>query len=167
MRHVSETPWPKLHLIYWFTPTLAQFNSVGKHFISQSLRLKIRRADFFCTCKTNLLCQACQNPEARGRGGYQKWDDRIRHHLCTLPGPSINYVFSKSARWWVLKRKLFGQESTWHQGKIIKKILRVMTVCEKVPKLYFQSHFGCQKLIEFFQKKKLSKNINLGDHYFF
>ena len=26
-------------------------------------------------------------------------------------------------------------------------------------------NFGCQKLIEFFQKKFASKNINLGDHY--
>ena len=26
-------------------------------------------------------------------------------------------------RWWVLKSKLFGQESTCHQGKIFKKIL--------------------------------------------
>ena len=35
-------------------------------------------------------------------------------------------------RWWVLKSKLFGQESTCHQGKIFKKILRVMTVCQKL-----------------------------------
>ena len=35
-------------------------------------------------------------------------------------------------RWWVLKSKLFGQESTCHQGKIFKKFLRVMTVCQKV-----------------------------------
>jgi hypothetical protein len=26
-------------------------------------------------------------------------------------------------RWWVLKSKVFGQESTCHQGKIFKKIL--------------------------------------------
>ena len=35
-------------------------------------------------------------------------------------------------RWWVLKSKLFGQESTCHQGKILKKFLRVMTVCQKL-----------------------------------
>merc|ERR1712051_874940 len=29
----------------------------------------------------------------------------------------------------------------------------------------FKVNFGCQKLIKFFQKKILSKNINLGDHY--
>ena len=35
-------------------------------------------------------------------------------------------------RWWVLKSKLFGQELTCHQGKIFKKFLRVMTVCQKL-----------------------------------
>ena len=68
-------------------------------------------------------------------------------------------------RWWVLKSKLFGQESTCHQGKIFKKILWVMTVCQKVPKLYFQSQFWMSKINQIFSKKKLSKNINLGDHY--
>ena len=68
-------------------------------------------------------------------------------------------------RWWVLKSKLFGQESTCHQGKIFKKILRVMTVCQKVPKSYFQSQFWMSKINRIFSKKKLSKNINLGDHY--
>ena len=68
-------------------------------------------------------------------------------------------------RWWVLKSKLFGQESTCHQGKIFKKILRVMTVCQKVPKSYFQSQFWISKINRTFSKKILSKNINLGDHY--
>ena len=36
---------------------------------------------------------------------------------------------------------------------------------QKVPKLYSQSQFLCQKSTEFFQKKISSKNINLGDHY--
>ena len=35
-------------------------------------------------------------------------------------------------RWWVLRSKLFGQESTCHQKKIFKKFLRVMTVCQKL-----------------------------------
>ena len=46
-------------------------------------------------------------------------------------------------RWWVLISKLFGQESTCHQGQ---KILLVMTVCEKVPKLYLQSQFWMSKI---------------------
>ena len=35
-------------------------------------------------------------------------------------------------RWWVLKSKLFGQKATCHQGKIFKKFLRVITVCQKL-----------------------------------
>ena len=35
-------------------------------------------------------------------------------------------------RWWAPKSKLFGQESTCHQGKIFKKFLRVMTFCQKL-----------------------------------
>ena len=35
-------------------------------------------------------------------------------------------------RWWVLKSKHFGPESTFHQGKIFKKFLLVMTVCQKL-----------------------------------
>ena len=68
-------------------------------------------------------------------------------------------------KWWVLKSKVFGHESTWHQGKIFKKLLRVMTVCQKVPKLYFQSQFWMSKINQIFSKKKLSKNTNLGDRY--
>ena len=30
------------------------------------------------------------------------------------------------------KKKVFGQESKCHQGKIFKKFLRVMTVCQKL-----------------------------------
>ena len=67
--------------------------------------------------------------------------------------------------WWVLKSKLCGQESTCHQGKIFKKILRVMTVCQKVPNSYFQSQFWMSKIKWIFSKKNLSKNINVGDHY--
>ena len=67
-------------------------------------------------------------------------------------------------RRWVLKSKVFGQESTCHQGKIFKKFLRVTTVCQKVPKLYFQSQFWMSKINQIFSKKNLSKNINLGDH---
>ena len=56
-------------------------------------------------------------------------------------------------RWWVLKSKLFGQESTYHQGKILKKFLQVMTVRQKVPKLYFQSQFWMLKINQIFSKK--------------
>ena len=55
-------------------------------------------------------------------------------------------------RWWVLKSKLFGQESRCHQGKIFKKIVWVWTVCQKVPKSYFQSQFWMSKINRFFSK---------------
>ena len=67
-------------------------------------------------------------------------------------------------RWRVLKSKLFGQESTCHQRKIFKKFQRVMTVHQKVPKLYFQSQFWMSKINQI-SWEKLPKNINLGDHY--
>ena len=51
-------------------------------------------------------------------------------------------------RLWVLKSKLFGQESTCHQGKIFKKILQV-------PKSYFQSQFWMSKINRNFSKKKI------------
>ena len=35
-----------------------------------------------------------------------------------------------------------------------------MTVCQKDPKSYFQSQFWMSKI-----EKKMSRNINLGDHY--
>jgi hypothetical protein len=57
-------------------------------------------------------------------------------------------------RWWVLKSKLFGQESTCHQGKIFKKFLRVMAVHQKVPKLYFQSQFWMSNNNKKFSKKE-------------
>ena len=38
-----------------------------------------------------------------------------------------------------------------------------MTVCQKVPKSYFQSQFWMSKINQIFSKKKiLSQNINLG-----
>ena len=40
-----------------------------------------------------------------------------------------------------------------------------MTVRQKVPKWYFQSQFWMLKINRIFSKKKISKNINLGDHY--
>ena len=64
-------------------------------------------------------------------------------------------------RWWVLKSKFFGQESTCHQGKIIKKFLQVMTVCQKVPKLYFQSQFWTSKIDRIYSKKIIYLRISI------
>ena len=52
------------------------------------------------------------------------------------------------------------------QRKLFFKIsvdeLRFVKKCQNRT---FKVYFGRQKLIKFFQKKKLSKDINLGDHY--
>ena len=71
-------------------------------------------------------------------------------HICFKNFVRVNISVSSVVefyRWWVLKSKVFGQEWTCHQGKIFKTILWVT----------FKVNFGCQKLIEFFQKKNLSK----------
>ena len=43
--------------------------------------------------------------------------------------------------------------------------IRGASVCQKVPKLYFQSQFSMSKIDGIFSKKKSFKNINLGDHF--
>ena len=65
-------------------------------------------------------------------------------------------------RWWVLKCKIFAQESKCSKD-FLKKILQWIMVCQKVSKLYFQVNFLWKKLTEFFRKKSF-KNINSGDH---
>ena len=77
----------------------------------------------------------------------------------------INTLYIHISSSWNFKSTIFGQESTCHQGKIFKKFLQVITVRQKVPKLYFQSQFWISKINRIFSKKILSKNINLGDHY--
>ena len=44
-----------------------------------------------------------------------------------------------------------------------------MTACQKEPKSYFQSQFWMSKIDRIFskKKKKIFKNINLGDHSLF
>ena len=68
------------------------------------------------------------NPYPKCVLGFEFW-----YYSCVLINISSVVEFQ---RWWVLKSKLFAQKSTCHQ-----KFLRVMTVCQKVPKLYFQSQF--------------------------
>ena len=87
VRRVLETPCSKLHLLYWFTPTLARFNPFGKHFISQSLSLKIRRAYFFIAHARRSWLSGLSKPGGRGKGrlSKQKWHEKIGHHLCMFP----------------------------------------------------------------------------------
>ena len=56
---------------------------------------------------------------------------RSHSYYCSNIYINVNLV-EEFQRWWVLKSKLFGQESTCHQGKIFKKFLGVMTVCQKL-----------------------------------
>ena len=70
-------------------------------------------------------------------------------------------------RWWVLKSKIFGQESTYHQGKCSKKFLRRLSVRQKlgvilgnkvVEKLSLEKNA--------FTKKWSPKMIFLGEIFF-
>ena len=58
----------------------------------------------------------------------------------------------------------FKEESTCSKD-FFKQSYNELWFVKKCQNRTFKVNFGCQKLIEFFQKKILSKNINLGDHY--
>ena len=66
---------------------------------------------------------------------YVQTSGLIKHDklnkLCDLKVIRYSLVV-EFQRWWVLKNKLFGQESTGPQGQIFKKFIRVMTVCQKL-----------------------------------
>ena len=53
-------------------------------------------------------------------------------------------------RWWVLKINIFGQESTYHQGKNLKKFLHGMSVHQKL---------GAILESKVVQKLSLEKNV--------
>ena len=58
--------------------------------------------------------------------------------------------------------KVFGQESTVVKWNFQILRLHLVTVCQKVPILDFQSEFSMSKIIRIFLKKNSLKNINLG-----
>ena len=66
-------------------------------------------------------------------------------------------------RWWVLKSKIIGQESSY--SKDFLKSVDELQFVKKGLNRTFKVNFGCQKSTDFFRKKKLFKNINLGDHF--
>ena len=51
------------------------------------------------------------------------------------------------------------------KGYFLKQSYNELWFVKKCQNRTFKVNFGCQKVVEFFQKKNLSKNINLGDHY--
>ena len=58
--------------------------------------------------------------------------------------------------------KVFGQESTVVKWNYQILSLHLVTVCQKVPILDFQSEFSMSKIIRIFLGKNSLKNINLG-----
>ena len=77
---------------------------------------------------------------------------------------------SKSFRLWNFKddgslKTRFLAKNQHPQRNFFKKSVDELQFVKKCQNRTFRVNFGCQKLIEFFQKKILSKNINLGDHY--
>ena len=53
-----------------------------------------------------------------------------------------------------LKASCLAKNQRATKKKIFRKFLKVMTVCQKLPKLYFQSQFWLSKINRFFFKKK-------------
>ena len=69
-------------------------------------------------------------------------------------------------RRWVLKCKLFAQESTSSKEIVFRQSCDELGFVKKCRNCTFNVNCLCQKLTEFFQKKKSFKNINLGDNFF-
>ena len=65
-------------------------------------------------------------------------------------------------RWWVLKCKIFAQESTCPKDIVLKQSSNELWFIKKCWNYTFKVNFLSQKSTKF--KKKLFKNINLGDH---
>jgi len=63
------------------------------------------------------------------------------------------------------KKQAFWPRINILKGNLKKKSFDGLRFVKKCQNRTFKVNFGCQKLIEFFQKNFLSKNINLGDHY--
>ena len=55
-------------------------------------------------------------------------------------------------RWWVLKSKIFGQESTYTKDLFFKSVDELQFI-KKCQNRTFKVNFLCQKSTEFFQKK--------------
>ena len=66
-------------------------------------------------------------------------------------------------RWWVLKSKLIGRDSTYSMEFLFKRSSDELQFVKKCQNCTFKVNFRCQKSINVFQKKCLSTNINLGD----
>ena len=80
------------------------------------------------------------------------------------------YIYQTLDDFWVVEfhdptlgiGKVYGQESTVVKWNYQILSLHLVTACQKVPILDFQSEFSMSKIIRIFLKKNSLKNINLG-----
>ena len=63
-------------------------------------------------------------------------------------------------------KKVFGQESTVVKWNYQILSLRLVTVCQKVPILDFQSEFSMSKIIRIFLKKKFIEEYQFRRTFF-
>ena len=54
-------------------------------------------------------------------------------------------------KWWVLKSKIFGQESTYSKDLFFKESVDELWLIKKCQNCTFKVNFWCQKSTEFFQ----------------
>ena len=64
-------------------------------------------------------------------------------------------------RWWVLKNKIFGQESTFPLKKIFERIWS-----KTAQIVLWEPNFQCQESTKFLNFLFHFKNISYGDHFF-
>ena len=68
-------------------------------------------------------------------------------------------------RWWVLKSKVFGQESTYSKEIVVFYEYNELWFVKKCQNHTFNVDFLCQKSMELFWIFFSLMNINLGDHF--
>ena len=68
-------------------------------------------------------------------------------------------------RLWVLKSKVFGQESTYSKDIVVFYEYNELRFVKKCQNRTFKIDFLCQKSTELKKKKISLMNINLGDHF--
>ena len=82
-----------------------------------------------------------------------------------MPTPTVPILLKSDARYlWVLKSKIFGQEST--QRKFKKKAFDQLRFVNKCQNRTFKVNYQCQKSTEFFQKKKFHLLILKTEYQF-
>jgi hypothetical protein len=97
----------------------------------------------------SVICQSTKKPSNNGKN--RTWSI------------FLNRMFNKISsgvdfkRWWVLKSKISGQESTYSKQIFSKISVDELQFIKKCQNCIFKVNFWCQKSTEFFQK-----NLGLG-----